>query len=222
VSAIFEPRLFKLAYNHFSPSSSHPETMASTTTVPFILASAFSTNAFDGNPAAIAFVDLENTEPSVLQKLSGNFNQPMAAFISAPVSPEPGIVTTEVRYFTPSGTEVPLCGHATIAATAAILSLPEFKEASLPARQIRFKTLAKGQWVSVDVLDGGWLEIQLPTAEATSLPKEDVAEHAAMFRAAFKKDLKIVDIKTGGEKYPYSKPSVAPITMTGKLSVPTS
>ncbi|KAH6916633.1 hypothetical protein BKA70DRAFT_1177148 [Coprinopsis sp. MPI-PUGE-AT-0042] len=178
--------------------------MASTTTtaIPFILASAFSTNAFDGNPAAIAFVDLANIELSVLQKLSGNFNQPMTSFISTPTSPEPGIVTMDIRYLTASGTEVPLCGHATIAATAAILSLPEFKEASVPVKQVRFKTLTRG-WVSVDILEGGWLEIQLPTAEATSLRKEDIEAHASMFRAAFKRDLKIVDIKTGGEKYPY-------------------
>lgn len=153
-------------------------------------------------------MDLANTELSVLQKLSGNFNQPMTSFISAPTSPEPGIVSVDVRYFTHTGTEVPLCGHATIAATAAILSLPEFKEASVPVRQARFKTLTRG-WVTVDILEGGWLEIQLPTAEAASVPKEDMAEHAAMIRAAFKRDLTILDMKTGGEDYPYSTCLVA-------------
>jgi PhzF family phenazine biosynthesis protein len=79
----------------------------------FMLVDAFARGRFTGNPAAVVLVDREfgNAER---QALAMEFNQAETAFV------EPrGDGTFALSWFTPTS-EVELCGHATLAAAAAV------------------------------------------------------------------------------------------------------
>jgi|Deesub1362B_J571_1020462.scaffolds.fasta_scaffold00359_35 PhzF family phenazine biosynthesis protein len=73
----------------------------------FYKVDAFTTRPFKGNPAAVVLVE-EFPEWKVMRDIAAELNITETAFIK--LSSE----TPEIRYFTPT-TEVPLCGHATIA-----------------------------------------------------------------------------------------------------------
>ena len=106
---------------------------------------AFANRAFEGNPAAVCF--LSHTlapfiDAAVLQAIAFENNLSETAFLT----PQNGSDASErnfsecsrfnLRWFTPS-MEVPLCGHATLAAAAAI-----FACANNPAPCLYFETLS--------------------------------------------------------------------------------
>jgi PhzF family phenazine biosynthesis protein len=92
---------------------------------PFYVADAFATALFGGNPAAIA--PLENWLPDeLMQQLAAENNLSETAFIV------PKETNYEIRWFTP-GTEVNLCGHATLAAAHIY-----FNHLNHPENQITF------------------------------------------------------------------------------------
>ncbi|KAG2022749.1 hypothetical protein CC2G_000476 [Coprinopsis cinerea AmutBmut pab1-1] len=171
------------------------------TSAPYILASAFSTKHFDGNPAAIVFIDTD-VDLSILRGLSKNFNQPMGTFVKPPVQPAKGekVVSTEIRYVTTTGLEAPVCGHATLAASKAILSLPGFSDAGI--QECRFRTRTAGV-ISVKVLDDGFFELELPSACPEEVSREEIGRITAIVRRAFKRDLNVVGVRHGGAKYPH-------------------
>jgi PhzF family phenazine biosynthesis protein len=99
-------------------------------------ASAFATSVFSGNPAAVVPLDCFLAD-SVLQSIARENNLAETAFLV----PEGG--EYRVRWFTPT-TEVPLCGHATLASAAAVMERLEphrdrviFHSASGPLTVIR-------------------------------------------------------------------------------------
>lgn len=71
----------------------------------------FTKSIFHGNPAGIVS-NADGLSDCQMQQIARELNNSETAFIFAPNSPEYDV---EVRFFTPT-TEVPLCGHATIAA----------------------------------------------------------------------------------------------------------
>lgn len=72
---------------------------------------AFTTDRFHGNPAGVV-PDADGLTDEQMQKIARELNNSETAFIFESNSPDYDI---EVRFFTPT-TEVPICGHATIAA----------------------------------------------------------------------------------------------------------
>ena len=72
---------------------------------------AFTTERFKGNPAGVVSQadDLSDTQ---MQAIARELNNPETAFILSPVAADHDVW---IRFFTPT-TEVPSCGHATIAA----------------------------------------------------------------------------------------------------------
>jgi PhzF family phenazine biosynthesis protein len=74
---------------------------------------AFTTRPFAGNPAAVMLMDTF-PEDTVLQKIAAENNLSETAFLV----PEDG--NYRLRWFTPT-TEVPLCGHATLASAAVVM-----------------------------------------------------------------------------------------------------
>jgi len=74
---------------------------------------AFTTRRFAGNPAAVMLLD-GFLEDAVLQALAAENNLAETAFLV----PEGG--DYRLRWFTPT-TEVPLCGHATLASAAVVM-----------------------------------------------------------------------------------------------------
>ena len=71
----------------------------------------FTRQKFHGNPAGVVS-NADGLTEEQMQQIARELNNSETAFIFSSVSPEYDV---EVRYFTPT-TEVPLCGHATIAA----------------------------------------------------------------------------------------------------------
>jgi len=91
-----------------------------TSVAPFTLLTAFSSSIHGGNPAAIVFLDL-NLPTATFAGIARNLNQPMTAFLSATPLPSENekVAAFGVRWFTPSGWESPVCGHASLAAAQA-------------------------------------------------------------------------------------------------------
>lgn len=93
----------------------------------FYIVNAFTTDSFRGNPAAAVFIDdLQDT--ALMQNIAKNLNQPMTAFLhrdaaDAQSADGPQTATFDVRWFT-AQTEAPLCGHATIASSGLMFSVP--------------------------------------------------------------------------------------------------
>ena len=77
---------------------------------------AFTKNMFSGNPAGVV-TNAEGMSQFQMQSLSRELNNSETAFISRA---EASDCDVSIRYFTPSS-EVPVCGHATIASGYAIL-----------------------------------------------------------------------------------------------------
>jgi PhzF family phenazine biosynthesis protein len=80
---------------------------------PIFQLDAFTTRRFAGNPAAVMPMDAFPAE-TVLQALAAENNLAETAFIT----PDGG--DYRLRWFTPT-TEVPLCGHATLASAAVVM-----------------------------------------------------------------------------------------------------
>jgi len=80
---------------------------------PIFQIDAFTTRRFAGNPAAV--MSLESfPEDGLLQALAAENNLPATAFLV----PEGG--DYRLRWFTPT-TEIPLCGHGTLASAAVVM-----------------------------------------------------------------------------------------------------
>jgi len=79
--------------------------------IPLFQVDAFTSKPFCGNPAAVCLLE-EFPEDEVLRDIAAEMNLSETAFIVPGPSPE----SFEIRWFTPT-VEVPLCGHATLAAS---------------------------------------------------------------------------------------------------------
>ena len=123
---------------------------------------AFTDKPFAGNPAAVCVMDRWPSEVSMM-KLAMENNLSETAFI---VKEEQGY---HLRWFTP-GTEVELCGHATLASAYVILNYYE-PESS----EVRFNTLC-GQLLIHR--NGNLYEMDFPTYELQEIPVTDAMEKA--------------------------------------------
>lgn len=102
--------------------------------IPFYVVDAFTSRPFTGNPAAVCIIN-KQYEDHVLQSIAAEFNLSETAFLLEPAKkPIEDSQFFSLRWFTPT-TEVPLCGHATLA-TAAVL----FHEINVHTPQVNFKT----------------------------------------------------------------------------------
>ena len=90
---------------------------------------AFTDKPFSGNPAAVCVMDAWPSEEAMM-KLAMENNLSETAFI---VKEETGY---RLRWFTP-GTEVALCGHATLASAFVIFNFYDAENA-----EVRFNTLS--------------------------------------------------------------------------------
>lgn len=127
---------------------------------------AFADKAFEGNPAAV--VPLTSwLSDELMQSIAAENNLSETAFFVP--SGGKGFANCELRWFTPE-TEVPLCGHATLATAYVIMTSLE------PALgKVEFST--KSGILSVSRADGGMLEMALPAYAAHPHPEaEDFSE----------------------------------------------
>ena len=123
---------------------------------------AFTNKIFRGNPAAVCVMD-EWPEETWMMQLAAENNLSETAFI---VKEETGY---HLRWFTP-GTEVELCGHATLASAFVILNYYE-----QDANQVKFNTLSG---VLTVIRKGNLYEMDFPTYELKEIPVTDAMEAA--------------------------------------------
>lgn len=123
---------------------------------------AFTDKPFAGNPAAVCVMESWPSEEAMM-KLAMENNLSETAFI---VKEEQGY---HLRWFTP-GTEVELCGHATLASSYVILNYYE------PGRdEVTFDTLSGKLTIH---RKGNLYEMDFPTYELQEIPVTDAMEKA--------------------------------------------
>jgi len=166
---------------------------------PFALVSAFTSKPFGGNPAAVVFIDL-SLPLEYLGGLAANFNQPMLGCVSPTPLPsdDKRILVRRIRFFVPNGTEVPICGHATLAAAKVLFEQPAV--IATGAHTIHFKT-TNGDTLKAVKLEDGFIEIDIPCADPAVLSDDEKTKLKASVDKAFGRNVVIHDIKTGGELY---------------------
>lgn len=123
---------------------------------------AFTNTPFSGNPAAVCVMDQWPSEQSMM-KLAMENNLSETAFI---VKEDAGY---HLRWFTP-GTEVELCGHATLASSYVILNHYE-----KDSNEVKFNTLSGELTVH---RNGNLYEMDFPTYELKEIPVTDDMERA--------------------------------------------
>ena len=123
---------------------------------------AFTNKPFSGNPAAVCVMENWPSEEAMM-KLAMENNLSETAFI---VKEDQGY---HLRWFTP-GTEVELCGHATLASAFVILN---FYEPS--SDMVRFRTLSG---ILTIRRKGELFEMDFPTYELKEIPVTDAMERA--------------------------------------------
>lgn len=123
---------------------------------------AFTGSVFSGNPAAVCVMDAWPSEHWMMQLAAEN-NLSETAFI---VKEAQGY---HLRWFTP-GTEVELCGHATLASAFVVLSFYEPQ-----AEQVVFNTLSGPLTI---VRKESRFEMDFPTYELKEIPVTDAMEAA--------------------------------------------
>ncbi len=123
---------------------------------------AFTDKPFAGNPAAVCVMDKWPSEASMM-KLAMENNLSETAFI---VNEEEGY---HLRWFTP-GSEVELCGHATLASSFVILNFVEPDSSS-----VSFNTMSGVLTVR---RKGDLYEMDFPTYELKEIPVTDDMEKA--------------------------------------------
>ena len=126
--------------------------------IPFFQVDAFTDVPFKGNPAAVCITD-EALPETIMQQIAAENNLAETAFVSRDKD------DFKLRWFTPV-TEVPLCGHATLA-TAHILWQQGLVT---PQQEIRFDT--QSGWLTT-ARDGDWITLDFPsfTGYAVQLPQ---------------------------------------------------
>ncbi len=121
---------------------------------------AFADRAFAGNPAAVVPVT-EWPSDEVMKAIATENNLSETAFI---ILGEASLMP--LRWFTPA-VEVPLCGHATLAAAHAVMT-----ELRPELREVRFETRDAGVLTVLKTGDGAY-EMDFPARPATLAPTPD-------------------------------------------------
>ena len=154
--------------------------------IPFALAVAFSKDPFGGNPAAVVFMDL--TQPDeVYEGIAKNLKQPMTAFVKAKETPNSQTAAFSVRFFTPYSAEVPLCGHATLAAAGVIFNDPT---TTSDIDVLEFEA-QRGKVLSARKIGDGFLEVRLPSGMPGEVSAGERARLVPHINKAFDREVTI-------------------------------
>ena len=108
--------------------------------IPFFVVDAFTDTPFAGNPAGVFFDDAGDLTAGEMQQLCGE-----VSLESAFVTPGRDGADYCLRYFT-AELEVPLCGHATVAATAAL----QHRGLAQPGQTVNFRNTVGPLPVTLD------------------------------------------------------------------------
>lgn len=126
---------------------------------------AFTTTRYRGNPAGVV-LEADGMSDAAMQQLARELKHSETAFVLAPDGPDHEV---RLRYFTPT-TEVPLCGHATIAAHYVRAGL-----ASLGRDEFRQKTAAGIQRIRIGRNESGGRRVSMQQERPRIGPPLDAA-----------------------------------------------
>ncbi|KAF8628280.1 hypothetical protein AX15_004044 [Amanita polypyramis BW_CC] len=180
--------------------------------VAFVLAIAFSKHPFGGNPAAVVFTELTHPE-DFYKGIAKNLSQPMIAFVKAKTANPPDgspIATFGIRFFTPYDQEIPLCGHATLAAAKVIF---ENQHCFPPEINILEFEVGTGK-LSARKLHDGSLEIRFPSCVPEEVSDEEKAKVTISINKAFNRMVDIRYIGKGGRNGHYNNCEAHPLPET--------
>ena len=136
--------------------------------LPFLLLDAFTETPLAGNPCAVV-LDADELTDAQMQRLAREFNQSETAFVRRTATAKADFA---VRFFTPAE-EIPLAGHPTIAAVAALLHTGRL-QLSGPKTTLHLELLHGP--IRVDVL-APTAEQPLPQIQMTQRPPVFGAHH---------------------------------------------
>ncbi|TBW59597.1 PhzF family phenazine biosynthesis protein [Marinobacter halodurans] len=133
------------------------------TELPLYQVDAFASRPFSGNPAAV--MPLAGwLDDALLQSLALENNLSETAFLVR--EPAGSDADFHIRWFTP-GTEVPLCGHATLASAWVI-----FNRLDWLGDTVHFRSLSGP--LGVRRMSDGWLELDFPNLPYEPVPTPEV------------------------------------------------
>lgn len=138
--------------------------MSSPARLPYYIVNAFTDSTFGGNPAAVMLLEEWLTDAQ-LQALAAQHNLSETAFLVRQSE-----AVYELRWFTPV-VEVPLCGHATLAA-AHVLA----RELGKTGDSVQFNTRFRGELVAR--IAGDAIAINLPAVVFEEHPVEQAVARA--------------------------------------------
>jgi PhzF family phenazine biosynthesis protein len=152
---------------------------------------AFTDNPFQGNPAGVTFSpDINDSE---MQLIAREMNLSETAFLSSSE-----IADYRLRWFTPSS-EVPLCGHATIASLHYLNELGKIKNRS----NIKFETLSGILICGVED-DEYFMQIPIMQMEEFDGYKEEIIEALGIDRLTIDEKIPFLLLENG-YLYVYTK-----------------
>ena len=167
-------------------------------TLPFNIENAFTDRLGGGNPATIVHLpSLTALSDETLQTIAANFNQPITAFITRlasdenTVNPSESCTTTTsrfgIRWFT-TKLELPLCGHGTLAAAAAVFRGAYGGTEGLSA--IRFEATS-GRFLIARKVEEDRIEIDLDSETSEALPTEEDVKLRGILTKALGKNVPV-------------------------------
>jgi PhzF family phenazine biosynthesis protein len=163
----------------------------------FSIGNAFTDRLEGGNPAVIVHLPSLTALPdATLQTIAVNFNQPMTAFIAplahcestVGLSASGTMARFGIRWFTPE-LEVPLCGHGTLAAAAAVFRNAEGAGAE-DLTEIRFEATS-GKFLIARKVEEDHVEIELDSETSEELSVEEDIELRGVLAKALGKNVPV-------------------------------
>ncbi|KAI0347647.1 Diaminopimelate epimerase-like protein [Trametopsis cervina] len=153
----------------------------------FYVVNAFATSPFGGNPAAVVFMD-DLSDTNTLQNIAANFNQPATVFLKqmAPDNAQSKVVTFDVRWFT-AQSELPMCGHGSIASSGLLFSTPGLIPSTVES--IVYRSTA-GLIITAN-RSGDWIELLMGAAQLQELPAQKLAKMSEVIARALGKEVKV-------------------------------
>ncbi len=130
-----------------------------------VLIDAFATRPFTGNPAAVVLLE-RKLDDATRQAIAMEFNQAETAYVRKLADGR-----WDLRWFTPTR-EVPLCGHATLAAAHAIVHEWKLSDAREP---VRFITRESGELLCRVVGEQIAMDFPATPSKPTALPSDAAA-----------------------------------------------
>ena len=174
-------------------------------TAQFALVTAFTTDVYAGNPAAVAFLD-PHLPLDVLGKIAKNFNQPVTSIVSptgisdntSDNNDKNETITRQIRYMLSNGKELPLCGHGTLAAAKVLFTqLGSSGGQENVVDTIHFQCVS-GAWLVAIKREDGFIEIEFPSGVLVNVSSEEETRLTSFVNKAFGREVLIKSIRCGG------------------------